>query len=59
MLVYKQQLLSGDRRVGFRNSNHESWIMYDTPPFSAVLNYAPNGQGYTPQESWVKCPQAI
>lgn len=52
--VYAQQMLAGDRRVGFRNSNEEEWQMYTTPPNGAFLNFSKSGGGYEPSLEWVR-----
>lgn len=49
---YMQQMLEGDRRVGFRNFNDEPWIMYTTPPTEAVISGS--DKGYYPREGWIK-----
>lgn len=48
---YKQQTLAGDRKTGFRNSNDEPWVWYDTPPCEAVLSFKA-GLGSYPKPEW-------
>ena len=48
---YKQQTLQGGSVTGFRNEDNEPWIMYDTPPHSAVLKFKV-GFGHYPLPEW-------
>ena len=48
---YKQQTLQGGSVTGFRNEDSEPWIMYDTPPHSAVLKFKV-GFGHYPLPEW-------
>ena len=47
---YKQQILMGDRLVGFRDDNDEPWIIYETDPDYAVLSF--DAEGHYPQPEW-------
>ena len=50
---YTQQTLQGGQVTGFRNEDSEPWIMYDTPPHSAVLKFKV-GLGHYPLPDWKK-----